>query len=56
MTGVDVGMRDGSAAAIGEFPNTGQREFLPPNPGEALDWVLVLDDAGENFSIPGQRK
>ena len=48
--------RDGSAAAIGEFPNTGQREFLSPNPGEALDWVLVLDDAGENFSIPGQRK
>ncbi len=46
--------RDGSAAAIGEFPNTGEREFISPNPGEALDWVLVLDDAAKNFPAPGQ--
>jgi len=45
--------RDGSAAVIGEFENTGEREFLPPNPGEALDWVLVLDDAAKGFSPPG---
>lgn len=45
--------RTGEATAIGEFPNTGEREFISPNPGEALDWVLVLDDAGKNFSPPG---
>jgi hypothetical protein len=45
--------RDGSAAVIGEFENTGEREFTPPNPGEALDWVLVLDDAAKGFSPPG---
>ena len=45
--------RDGSAAALGEFPNTGERDFTPPNPGEALDWVLVLDDAAKNFPAPG---
>ena len=26
--------RDGKATAIGESPNTGEREFLSPNPGE----------------------
>ncbi len=46
--------RDGSAAVIGEFANTGEREFIPPTPGEALDWVLVLDDAAKNFPAPGQ--
>jgi Protein of unknown function (DUF4038)/Putative collagen-binding domain of a collagenase len=48
--------RDGSATAIGEFPNTGEREFTPPNPGEALDWVLVLDDAAKNFPAPRARR
>ena len=45
--------RDGNAAAIGEFLNTGEREFTPPDPGESLDWVLVLDDAAKNFPPPG---
>ena len=45
--------RDGTAKRIGEFPNTGEREFVPPMPGEALDWVLVLDDATRNFTPPG---
>ncbi len=47
--------RDGSAAAIGEFENKGEREFTPPNPGEALDWVLVLDDTAKNFPEPGAK-
>lgn len=46
--------RTGEATAIGEFPNTGEREFISPNPGEMLDWVLVLDDAAKNFPPPGQ--
>jgi len=45
--------RTGEATAIGEFPNTGEREFISPNPGEELDWVLVLDDARKNFPTPG---
>jgi hypothetical protein len=48
--------RDGTAQAIGEFPNTGEREFTPPNPGEPLDWVLVLDDAARKFPPPGQNE
>ena len=40
---------------IGEFPNTGERAFLPPDPGEQLDWVLVLDDAAKGYPPPGSR-
>jgi hypothetical protein len=47
--------RDGSANAIGEFSNEGEREFVPPAPGEALDWVLVLDDASKSYPAPGAR-
>jgi hypothetical protein len=46
--------RDGKAAAVGEFPNTGTRRFTPPDAGELLDWVLVLDDAARNFPEPGE--
>ena len=45
--------RDGRAAAIGSFPAAGEREFTPPDRGEMLDWVLVLDDAARNYSAPG---
>jgi hypothetical protein len=48
--------RTGTAAAVGEFPNTGEREFVPPEKGEALDWVLVLDDAAKGFPPPGESK
>ncbi|MBL9140213.1 MAG: glycoside hydrolase family 140 protein [Verrucomicrobiales bacterium] len=46
--------RDGSAKAIGTFPNQGQRTFVPPELGEMLDWVLVLDDAAKKYSAPGK--
>lgn len=45
--------RSGDASAIGEFPNTGERAFTPPDPGEMLDWILVLDDAEKNYPPPG---
>jgi len=45
--------RDGKAKAIGTFNNQGVREFAPPNPGEVLDWVLVLDDVALKFPPPG---
>ena len=45
--------RDGKATAIGTFPNSGERPFTPPDPGEMLDWVLVLDDAARGYAAPG---
>ena len=47
--------RDGKAKLIGEFPNTGEREFISPDPGEDIDWVLVLDDASKKYPAPGQQ-
>ena len=45
--------RTGKAALIGEFANVGERQFTPPDVGENLDWVLVLDDASKRFLPPG---
>ena len=48
--------RDGSAKVIGRFANAGEREFTPPDKGEMLDWILVLDDASRGYSAPGRRQ
>jgi hypothetical protein len=45
--------RTGRADAIGEYANAGEREFTPPDRGETLDWVLVLDDASKGYGAPG---
>ena len=45
--------RDGKATAIDTFDASGIRPFVPPDPGEGLDWVLVLDAAGKAFPPPG---
>jgi Protein of unknown function (DUF4038)/Putative collagen-binding domain of a collagenase len=45
--------RTGQATAIGTFPNTAERTFTPPDPGELLDWVLVLDDESKKYPPPG---
>lgn len=46
--------RDGSAREAGTFAPAGGKYFLSPDPGEELDWVLVLDDASRNYPPPGQ--
>ena len=46
--------RTGRATSIGMFDNAGERTFMPPDPGEMLDWVLVLDDASKQFVAPGR--
>jgi hypothetical protein len=46
--------RTGKAESIGEFPTRGEQKFSPPDTGELLDWVLVLDDAAKNYPPPGQ--
>jgi hypothetical protein len=48
--------RDGKATLVGEIANEGERAFTPPDPGEALDWVLVLDDAARGYPPPGETK
>ncbi len=45
--------RNGQTVAIGTFETRGEREFTPLDPGEMLDWVLVLDDAAKGFPPPG---
>ncbi len=46
--------RNGEAREIGMFANTGEHKFLPPDPGEMLDWILVLDDASRGYGQPGR--
>ena len=48
--------RTGAATAIGTFSNSGEREFTPPDRGEMLDWVLVLDDESKSHPPPGTRR
>ena len=45
--------RTGAATAAGTFETSANRTFTPPDPGEALDWVLVLDDTAKGFGPPG---
>jgi Protein of unknown function (DUF4038)/Putative collagen-binding domain of a collagenase len=45
--------RNAETTALGVFSRTAEREFIPPTPGELLDWVLVLDDASKGWPPPG---
>ena len=45
--------RTGTAQILDEFPSGGTRRFHPPDPGEYLDSVLVLDDAAQGYPAPG---
>lgn len=45
--------RTGEAEQIDVYDNTGTRAFTPPDPGENLDWILVLDDKSKNYQAPG---
>ncbi len=47
--------RTGKATAIGTYPAQGERTFTSPDPGEATDWVLVLDDARAGYAAPGSK-
>jgi Protein of unknown function (DUF4038)/Putative collagen-binding domain of a collagenase len=47
--------RNGEATRIGTFDSRGEQTFVPPTPGELLDWVLVLDDAANEYPAPGTR-
>lgn len=45
--------RKGEAKLIETFPGNGTRKFTPPTNGRGNDWILVLDDATRNFTVPG---
>ena len=47
--------RDGKVRQIDTFDNQGGRDFSPPDKGEMLDWVLVLDDARKDYPAPSSR-
>jgi hypothetical protein len=46
--------RDESSQLIGEFATTAPLDFQPPDAGEMIDWVLVLDDASKGYAAPGR--
>ncbi len=48
--------RNGQAGTIGVFESKGLQEFIPPNQGEMIDWILVLDDAAKGYPAPGTRQ
>jgi len=45
--------RNGLTTDVGVFSNSGVRSFTPPDVGETLDWVLVLDDTTKDYPPPG---
>jgi hypothetical protein len=46
--------RNGKAEFVGYFENKGVQHFDPPGRREeGNDWVLILDDAGKKFPVPG---
>jgi hypothetical protein len=48
--------RTGVATELGTMNNSGTETFTPEHLGEALDCVLVLDDAGRKYPPPGSVK
>ena len=57
--GKGVGKKDvddcqNNGQKIGSFANDGQpKAFTPPMKGEAMDYVLILDDAAKHYPKPG---
>jgi hypothetical protein len=46
--------KNGKVTFVGRFANSGQRTFHPPvTPERGSDMVLILDDAGANYPLPG---
>lgn len=43
--------REGTWSPIGQYPNKGIREFVPPSNGDQNDWILVLEDMEKNYPV-----
>lgn len=49
--------RTGEAKEAGTFDNRGQQTFTPPRViRDGIDWVLIVDDAAKNYSLPAVKK
>ena len=46
--------RYGTAYPVYRAGNEGLQTFTPPSQGRGQDWLLVLDDAHQNYPAPGQ--
>ncbi len=46
--------RTGEASNAGIYSNKGEQTFISPDPGEMIDWILVLDDASKKYPVPGK--
>jgi hypothetical protein len=54
LTGWWYNPRNGTSIRLGNLPKEPVMTFLSPNPGEDVDWVLVLDDAEKGYAPPGR--
>lgn len=46
--------RTSEATKIETFKKEKEKKFTPPDLGEELDWVLVLDDTTKGYGAPGK--
>ncbi len=46
--------RTGKSIKIGKVTNRNSEEFIPTTRGRGNDWVLVIDDIGKKFPVPGR--
>lgn len=44
--------RNGTTQKIGRVERAERVSFISPNPGEELDWILIIDDASKKFKNP----
>lgn len=44
--------KNGESKFIEKLENKGKKKFTPPTMGYGHDWILILDDASKNYSIP----
>lgn len=44
--------KNGETKDAGRSQNKGQQTYTPPSSGYGNDWVLVIDDASKNYSLP----
>lgn len=48
--------RTGEVKDAGRFEGREAKTFTPPASGYGHDWVLIVDDASKNFTLPGMSK
>ena len=52
LTGWWYNPRNGQSKRIGSIEHADRVSFISPNPGEELDWVLIIDDAIKRYKRP----